>query len=188
VSEERQMKVPNHNAVSNSEAAPRSTMRGDSIAQACLAFMREMEASLEASQAALLALDVAATERCTNEQVRLRQCMEALLSGCRLASARNSKARHLPEQDLKKKEDLKEEGSKEKEFGWNLPPCTPEMAERLRAASERIQKMARVQAALLRRARQFLCVLSNIVAGTEAVYGQRIRPSWPGFAEPAERK
>jgi hypothetical protein len=130
------MTVPTQSDVSNPNAAPRSTMRGDSIAQACLAFMSEMEASLEASQAALLALDVGATERCTNEQVRLRQCMEALLSG-------------LP-----------------------LPPCAPEMAASLRAAAERIQKMARVQAALLRRARQFLCVLSNIVAGTEAVYGQ----------------
>jgi hypothetical protein len=50
------------------------------MAQARVAALGELEASLQASQAALLARDVAVIEQSTNEQVRLQQALEGLWS------------------------------------------------------------------------------------------------------------
>lgn len=113
-----------------------------------LALLHELEESLKASQWALLALDVETTESCTREQIRLRRGLEALL--------RNP----APTVTISRREKVR----------LDLNQTSPSLYE-LRAAGKRVQHLARVQAALLRRSQQFLCVLANCVAGPEAVYG-----------------
>jgi hypothetical protein len=120
----------------------------DYTVQSSLALLYELEESLNASQRALLALDVAATENCTREQVRLRRGLEALLRNPDSAATISLRENVRPE----------------------LYQTSPQLDE-LRAAGKRVQHLARVQAALLRRSQQFLCVLANCVAGPGAGYG-----------------
>lgn len=123
-------------------------MLTDYTIQRYMALLHELEESLKASQRALLALDVEATESCTREQVRLRRGLEALLE----------------DPDSTATISLREK------VGLDLNQTSPSLYE-LRAAGNRIQHLARVQAALLRRSQQFLCVLANCVAGPGAGYG-----------------
>lgn len=62
-------------------AEPRAGQGGSEIAQASLALLTELEASLQASQQGLLSCDVARVERSTREQIRLCRALGILWSG-----------------------------------------------------------------------------------------------------------
>jgi hypothetical protein len=112
--------------------------------------MGELEASLHRSQRALLALDLAGIERGTCEQVGLVRELHVLLRG---KTALPANAR----------------------LGENRMPAfvasTPELKEQLRASAKRILNLARLQAALLVRARWKLRIVANMLAGTSGTYG-----------------
>src|ERR1700722_11271022 len=127
-------------------------MLTDYTIQSSMALLHELEESLKASQRALLALDVAATERCTREQVRLRRGLEALLRNPDSTATISLREKVRPELNL-----------------------SPQLYE-LRAAGKRVQHLARVQTALLRHSQQFLCVLANCVAGPGVGYGPPHQP------------
>jgi hypothetical protein len=114
-----------------------------------LALMRELEDSLRFSQIALLVRDSAATERFTREQERLRQMLRVLLG-----SPDSSAPIPAP-----------------RESQLVSPQGASELVERLRASAMRVQHLARVQLALLRRSQQFLNVLANWMASPQTPYG-----------------
>lgn len=108
--------------------------------QAGLALLAKLEASLQASQEALLSHNLSLFEQHTGEQIRLRSSLEILWS--------RDTARPLgidPGHDL---------------------VFSPEM----RAALARVLHLGRVQAALLVRAQRWQSVVSNLLAGAEANY------------------
>jgi hypothetical protein len=118
-------------------------------ALASLSFLVELEASLEASQKALLALEVEEVEHCTAEQNRiLRAFLESI----------------SPEA-VQKDSDVGQHSSAA-QFR-----CTPTLEADLLAAASRVARLTRVHAGLLRRAQQFLTVLGNLAAGPAATYG-----------------
>jgi hypothetical protein len=118
------------------------------VIHACLTLMRELEESLCSSQTALLARDVAGTERCTREQNRLWLSLKALAANpISLAIDPASRESHC-------------EG----------PQSASELTDLLRATAIRVQQLARVQLALLRRSQQFLNVLANWMAAPETPY------------------
>jgi hypothetical protein len=155
-----------------------SSLRADSVAQVCLALLGELQASLESSQTALLALNVAGTEQGTREQMRLRLAFETLIF-----AEFTYPQTGLPGEPWHGEESQKRELSKE-EFPDELRSCTPELSRRLRAAAERTRELARVQAALLRKSQQFLCVLTNWMAGPGTVYGPHRAASPVVLADP----
>jgi hypothetical protein len=122
----------------------------DELRQACLGLMRQLEASLHRSRKALLALDLVSIERETREQVGLivefdtvrQQAMTPRATGIR-----------------QPKDRVPAKGGE------------PELAEELRQSANRILNAARLQAALLMRARAKLHVLANMLAGTSIDYG-----------------
>jgi hypothetical protein len=118
------------------------------VIHACLALMRELEDSLRSSQTALLSLDAAETQRCTREQERLRQMLRALLANPTSAAI-----------------------SALQESRRESPPGASELARCLRVAAVRVQQLARVQLALLRRSQQSLNVLANWMADPQTPYG-----------------
>lgn len=103
------------------------------IAQATIELLNELDASLHASQKALLARDLSGLERRTTEQASMRRALEILRS------------RSLAPSDLR-------------------------LARELHAAGQRVSHTARVQAALLARAQNWLRVIENLLAGPEAIY------------------
>jgi hypothetical protein len=163
------MKSPWKVTMRDHENAPRvavtpATWREDARNRSCLALVCELEESLRLSQSALLALDAAGTERWTREQIRLWRALRAILPvpvSPVLVSAAG-------------------------EFRREIPPCLPELAAQLHAAAIRVQQLARVQAALLRRSQQFLCVLANWMAGPQMPYGPPGDASGGGSGAPAE--
>jgi hypothetical protein len=122
-------------------------MPTDFIAAGCagpvagLAVLCELEASLQASRKALLALDLAAIERGTSEQAGLIREFAALL--------RQSGENVRP----------------------GLSAGTPERRETFQQNAQRILEAARLQAALLARAQRKLRVLANMLAGPSVIYG-----------------
>jgi len=114
-----------------------------------LAVMRELEASLQGSRKALLALDLA-IERGTREQVRLIRELEMVL---RRPTASSAIGRQ-PAEDA----------------AQGLPACAPELEEELRRCESRVRDGARLQAALLARARSKLRVLANMLADPSVTY------------------
>jgi hypothetical protein len=112
-----------------------------------LAVMHKLEASLEASRRALLALDLAAIERGTSEQAGLVREFDALLRQTR--------------------EDGRPDLS-----GPSLSMGPRERQEMLRQSAQRILEAARLQAALLARAQRKLRVLANTLAGPSVNYGR----------------
>jgi hypothetical protein len=118
------------------------------VLHTCLALTRELEDSLLSSQIALLARDSAAIERCTREQERLRQMVRGLLGS----------------------PDLPAPIPAPRESRLVSPQGASELVERLRASAMRVQHLARVQLALLRRSQQFLNVLANWMASPETPY------------------
>jgi hypothetical protein len=141
--------------ISFDSAAPSSVMHSsaDEIAQLMLGLVVEMEASLQGSQKAVLASDGLGLENCTREQVRLHRALELLLW-----------PRAWPGTAVQE--------AAQKSGG---PPCAPDLAAELLAAERRVLHATRVQAALLRRARQFQRILANFAAARAARDG-----AWPG--------
>jgi hypothetical protein len=128
-----------------------STAPGDELGQAILLVLRQLEASLEASQAAVLAREVEGIERHTEEQMRLSRALTILYG----ESTFHAHQQHHPASD----------------FPAALPRMTTRLAADLRAAEKRVLQLTRVQAALLGRAQRFLRILTNLVAGPGASYG-----------------
>lgn len=118
------------------------------LAAAALALLGELEASLRASQKALLARDAEGIERGTREQVGLQRALAPLWA-----------------QDV---------GRPAGGDSWRraaTPQCKPALAAALLAAQWRVLHLGRVQAGLLARAQRTLRMISNLLAGPEAVYG-----------------
>jgi len=124
-------------------------MPADSAVQSCLALVCQLERSLRLGQAALLAIEAQRMEQCTAEQARLCRQLKTLLSHPLLRYA------ILPQNELR---------SDARQVALDLAP-------QLVAAATRLQHLARVQAALLRRSQRFLCVLSNWMKGLDSAYG-----------------
>ncbi|HEY6769638.1 MAG TPA: hypothetical protein VI386_33270 [Candidatus Sulfotelmatobacter sp.] len=146
--------------------SPLSALAAESLERACLALLCELAASLESSQRSLLALDVAGTEHCTREQIRLQRHLAALLPHSGLS----------PAAALQKQRLL---------TGLRTADSSA-TTHKIREEAERIRHLAHVQAALLRRAQQFTRVLANLIAGNEALY-QRPTPSGGVVIGPASR-
>jgi len=123
-------------------AANAGELANESV-RARLSRMGELEASLEGSRRALLALDLGGIEGGTREQVVLIREFEAL--------------RRRP---------AEEAGT------LALHAHAPELEQELRRSAKRILEAARLQAALLSRARCKLRVLANMLAGPSVDYGR----------------
>jgi hypothetical protein len=134
-----------HSMVRGDYSMDRSMVR-DTMVRARLALLRELESSLQSSQKALLARELAAIERGTDEQRRLLEALNDLVraTGC------------IHSQQA---------------VGIELAQVlhSPELAA-LRAAETRILHLGRVQLALLARARRFLNALSHFAHGPSASY------------------
>lgn len=110
---------------------------------ACLAWMSELEASLDGSRKALLALDLAGIERGTSEQVGLVRKFDTI------------RKQHPVQPRVP-----------------GLPPCALELEKELRSRGMRITDAVRLQAALLARMQGKLSVLANMLAGPSVDYGR----------------
>lgn len=150
---------------------PPGSMGGaDNTGQAMLALLEEMATSLRGSHQAALASDGLGLENCTREQVRLHRALEMLLGplawpGTAVPKDVQKDGPKDIQNNAPKKDDLKN--------SWPVGPqsvprpvplCAPSLAAALRAAEWRVLHATRVQAALLRRARQFQRILSNLAA------------------------
>jgi hypothetical protein len=113
--------------------------------------MAELEASLHCSREALLALDLVAIERQTDEQAILVRKFEELLREGMLRQASQP-------QDEKDTPSAARQSSP----GWE---------EELRRKATRIVEATRLQAALLTRAQCKLRILANVLAGPSVIYG-----------------
>ena len=131
--------------------APNSGDGNDVFLRARLEVMPALEASLSRSHAALLTMDLGGIERGTREQV-------GFIRG--LTAARQQSAAPLPESRRQPAED--EESAR--------PVHAAELIAELLEREDRIRKAARLQAALLARARYKLRVLGNMLAGLSITY------------------
>ena len=151
--------------MTSNHATPTSAFTSDAqIAQAGLAVLAELAASLAGSQKALLKLDIAAVEHGTREQTRLGRALSALL--------------------LTGKRTAKFDRQRGKDRSLGLPAAAPELAE-LRAAANHVLHLSRVQNALLARAQRALRIRTNRAAGLGSTYGpftarQAAMARWPG--------
>jgi hypothetical protein len=150
-------------------AAPESvecagSSRGTAFAEAGGALLGELESSLQSSQRALLARDLAGIEQHTGEQIRLRRALEILWS------------KNLPQ------------ASDPMPFDSMLNDPMPYAragASELRLAQMRVLHLGRVQAALLARAQRRARMLSHLFAGPGASYAPPAchwadeRGAWP---------
>jgi hypothetical protein len=133
---------PSEAASEEQPSAERARQNGPTeIAQASRGLLADLEASLQASQRALLARDVAGVEERTREQIRLHRSLEILWSGD-AAQAQTS--------DRVQVDSLLDAA--------------------LRAAAIRVLHLGRVQAALLTRQQRRLRIVSNLLAGSSASY------------------
>jgi hypothetical protein len=138
-------------------------MAAEGVGQRCLALVCELERSLRSAQAALLAIDAERTEQCTGEQVRLCRELKILMSQPLFPYATS------PWDELRR----------------HRRQDTAELAAQLAAAATRVQHLARVQTALLRRSQRFLGVMANWMKGPDSEYvptraaGGMLRPRNP---------
>jgi hypothetical protein len=116
-----------------------------------LALMGELEASLDASRKSLLALNLTGIELGTREQVGLLRNLEAVLRRSMAAPGREKQ----PTEDRTQ--------------AWLA--YAPELEDETRRCCHRILQAARLQAALLARARAKLRVVANMLAGQSVTYG-----------------
>lgn len=116
-----------------------------------LALMGELEASLDASRKALLALNLAGIELGTREQVGLLRKLEAVLQRSMAPLERERR----PAEDR----------------AQARLAYAPELENETRRCGHRILQAARLQAALLARARAKLRVVANMLAGQSVTYG-----------------
>jgi hypothetical protein len=129
-------------------------------AQASRAVLAELEASLEASQRALLGRDVASLEQCTSEQIRLHRSLKILWS--RRAdlpgshSSRSGPGLGVPGIEIP---------------AFDIPKFDNATFDiELRDAQLRVLHLGRIQAALLGRAQRWLRTVSHLLAGVEQNY------------------
>lgn len=126
--------------------------------QTRLELMRQLQASFLGSRNALLALDLAAIEQGTREQVELSLMLAEDIE--------------LRSRSVAKITSLTERGASG--FAMRAPAVEPKLREELRRAECGVLQALRLQSALLVRARCKLRVLSNILAGSSVNYG----PPW----------
>jgi hypothetical protein len=135
--------------VRNTSASVREVDDNWTVARARL--MADLEASLHRSRKALLALDLVAIERQTEEQADLIRKFERLLAEGMQAQA----SRQQAEKDTRSAAHL-----------W-----LPGPEEEIRRKAHRIAEATRLQAALLTRAQCKLRILANMLAGSSVIYG-----------------
>jgi hypothetical protein len=116
-----------------------------------LPLMGELEASLDASRKALLALNLTGIELGTREQVGLLRNLEAVPQPSMAPTGREKR----PAEDRAP-------------VSLAYPP---ELEHETRRCGHRILQAARLQAALLARARAKLRVVANMLAGQSVTYG-----------------
>jgi hypothetical protein len=168
---------------STDSAVFESAPPAEAMAQAMLGLLAEMEASLEGSQKAVLARDGLGLENCNREQVRLHRALELLLwprawPGTAVESPGFAIRTEVQNVVQKVAENYipKHAGSGSPRSGPESLPrffveCAPLLATELFAAARRVRQATRVQAGLLRRARQFQRILTNVAAAQGAHYG-----------------
>jgi hypothetical protein len=121
-----------------------------------LQLLRDLETSLGGSRQALLALDLAGIEQGTREQVAL------------VRELQKYPKMHIPRPRLGQIGERRK--GKTQETGAEVPTWSREMAEDVRRCEEAVLQAARVQAALLARARRKLRILANMLAGPSLNY------------------
>lgn len=131
----------------------RSPAGGASASQAALALLRELEASLEVTQKALLARDLAGFDEGMREQLRLLRACATGYGGDRT---------HSPDILANRISSL---------------PLEPPLAAEMRATAFRVLQLGRVQQVLLVRAERSLRMLTNLLAGPASMYSPAPRPS-----------
>jgi hypothetical protein len=150
--------MPMHSIPPDSVAPPTAGDDADDFLRARLMLMAELEASLHRSRKALLALDLCGIESGTREQVRLVRDLVPLFR----------KAKALPAGS--RAEGEKREGKKgEDEPG--LAGDGSELLEACQLSEGRVLEAARLQAALLTRARSKMRVMANMLTGPATIYG-----------------
>jgi hypothetical protein len=125
--------------------------REEDLLRLRVVLMGALEASLQRSRKALLALDLAEIEAGTSDQVGLLREFDALLQRGRAAALAADRPAELR--------------------GSDLPARSPELDEELRRSQNRILDCLRLQAALLKRTQSKLRVLANMLAGPTVSYG-----------------
>ncbi|MFZ1008603.1 MAG: hypothetical protein WAN65_17310 [Candidatus Sulfotelmatobacter sp.] len=124
-----------------------------------LQLLRELEASLNGSRQSLLALDLAGIEQGTREQVGLVREIQRF----------PEREMHMPRPGRKETRERPEGGTQETS-GSERSAWSREMAEEVRRCEQSVLQAARVQAALLARARRKLRILANMLAGPSLNY------------------
>ena len=149
-------------AQSLAEASARPTEPDDRVhlAEVRLGLLRDLEASLETTQKAVLARDLVGLGQGTHEQIRLHQALETVLDR---TYARIGGPADGP---------------------WRLR-CEPCLAAELHASAMRVLHLGRVQAALLVRAQRSLRMISNLLAGPESSYSPTPVPMPHSMRNPA---
>lgn len=131
-------------------------VNGDEFLSARLAVIAALEASLQRSRKALLAMDLDGIERGTREQAALLQELKA--------AERRAMAQTAGDET--------QSGEREQEDDQAfLHQRTSKRIEELRRSENRLREASLLQAALLARARHKLRVLGNMLAGSSATYG-----------------
>jgi hypothetical protein len=113
------------------------------LAQACLTWLREIEASLGASQKALLTRDLAGLEQATEEQRRLHQMFCATWT----------------------------EATRLRQTKIARPGNAGLLETEVRTAGMRVLELARLQLSLLARNQQSLRLIANLIARAQGRYG-----------------
>lgn len=124
----------------------------DQFERSCITLLLELEASLQGSRKALLALDLAGIERGTREQVGLMGRFEPFRRWQRAAAAN-------------------QQGSAPEGHRTFLQATNAsELQAELKRCAHRVQEAVRLQAALLARAQAKLRVLGNMLAVPSVTY------------------
>ncbi len=115
-----------------------------------VALLQALEASLEGSRKALLALDLSGIERGTSEQMGLIRELDAVAGGAAERPPAGGRCRPMPEIDTSFVGELEQEA---------------------RRSAQRILEALRLHRALLARAQGKLRVLANMLASPSVPYG-----------------
>jgi hypothetical protein len=144
------------------------------VASRCVAVLVEarrawlqLEHSLEHSRKALLALDCAAVERETATQRALARQLEAGLGECAAIAQAAAAGASAMQSEIRDKD-------KDKQEGQSVGPLIPQFIEDLRLVQSRVERAARLQAALLSRAQARLHMLAQMMTGPGVGYGAEV--------------
>lgn len=138
-----------------------------------LQWMRELESSLQVSRKALLALDLAGIEQGTCEQVRLINALEGVLQRSAVPPEIPGRSTENPADNPVRDQPVQNQAAQNQPAqnqasGW--PAGLLELEEELRRRGSIIREAARLQLALLARARCKLRILANMLAGPRVNY------------------